>query len=987
MNTTELTEIQIDNLCSKIEQEKLLPLLPYIYTELSSKEFETDTHLPFYYNSNVNIGDDMSGFLYVNMDGFFSDCVNEDEVTQIFNWDSIEEIKIKIGGDRKSCIIALCAEGGMLTIEEPNGSSLKIVKAIYDYVWKDVIIEFKDSPILMWSKIEDMGVKRKVFNTFSELSKYSEEKVKPLKVKKHEQPSDFLSDYPGELYCENVRWDEKGGFGETHPLKIQPFPNVFEDGEFKYEDLFRRFTHDEVNMIVGKIKSTGTLIYLPFVYKILNKKFDLKSIKAPFWFDPFIISAALNGAAGIFYFEHNGFYSNTYDSSGNWLEPTRLNRISLAEDIYELSQEPGYNNYWPKSLSNKDEDIVTTMDITLKDAATGATGQLSLIQTNGSKYASTLPIIEAIWNYSLREVVKESIESGTFSIPENSKSFESWDALLKWAKSENITPKSKGIIEVHPLQKSNAFIHVSYIFFKIKHTNEEGLTLSGFNEAKALSLQWIANDKPSMEGIDDLFDNIHKIIEEDADNKLFSNSLKYIASSHIYYKGIFSDLINLIDRSKNLKDVIILLDMVCEVLKPKNASLLAELISTTKLEESKNQKPCSPNDNIENIGSKTTEIISKAPVNPDVSNEKNHKVDSNSPIWKIIQYEFNNLNVESIQRKEFSELILKKHPHIKKGTLAAQISIQVVNKRARTGYAQCNKVRLCGDDKFDFLFENEDKSICRYQQHIHKSYEIYQRDDGKLDVRKLEEIKVENEEFWWEMLDDFKVENKIVIVNIDRKDLEQNNVDSLKQIGIVENGDWETFSKLTSKNEADLNKKDFGDKDLEFLVLLYCNGVYVTSINSFNSPEEDRLQKLKLSDASIVLWEVTFEIAKDYDKKKYTFNEAQEHFCTISDGGGQDEFEEDLDDSDESWYFSDEFSYYCCDSGHGGNIINDCLIAISEDGINMDEFDWQYRWRKIDSSDQGYHDYLKMGLATYSKNIKLQGDVIIGENLSEFIDN
>jgi len=523
------------------------------------------------------------------MDGFFSNCVNIDEVTHIFNWDSVEEIKIKIDVDRKSCIIALCTEDGMLTIEETNGSSLKIVKAIYDYVWKDVITEFKDSPILMWSNIENMGVKRKVFNTFSELSKYSEEKVKPLKVKKH------------------------------------------------------------------------------------------------------------------------------------------------------------------------------------------------------------------------------------------------LEALLKWAKSGNTPAKSKEIIEVHPLQKSNVFIHISYLFFKIKNANEEGLTSSGFEQAKALSLKWIANDKPSMEGIDDLFDNIHKIIEKDTDNKLFINSLKSIdARYQIFhenmrndvYNDIIIDSINLIDRSKNMADVVLVLDMVCEALKPKNASLVAELISTTKLVESKIQKP----------------------VHPNVNNEKDHKVDSNSPIWKIIQYEFDNLNVESIQRKEFSEMILKKYPHIKKGTLAAQISIQVINKRARTGYAQCNKVRLCGDDKFDFLFENEDKSICRYQQHIHKSYEIYQRDDGKLDVRKLEEIKVENEEFWWEILDDFKVENKIVIVNIDRKDLEQNNVDSLKQIGIVENGDWEAFSKLTSKNEADLNKKDFGDKDLEFLVLLYCNGVYVTSINSLNSSEEDRLQ-------------------------------------------------------------------------------------------------------------------------------------------------
>ncbi|MDG1395695.1 MAG: hypothetical protein P8P86_03940, partial [Flavobacteriales bacterium] len=76
---------------------------------------------------------------------------------------------------------------------------------------------------------------------------------------KSKKPSEFLTDYPGELYCDNVRWDENEGFGKTHPLKIQPFPNVFQDGEFKYQDLFRRFTHNEVNMIVEKIKSTGTL--------------------------------------------------------------------------------------------------------------------------------------------------------------------------------------------------------------------------------------------------------------------------------------------------------------------------------------------------------------------------------------------------------------------------------------------------------------------------------------------------------------------------------------------------------------------------------------------------------------------------------------------------------------------------------------------------------------------------------------------------------
>ena len=54
-----------------------------------------------------------------------------------------------------------------------------------------------------------------------------------------------------------------------------------------------------------------------------------------------------------------------------------------------------------------------------------------------------------------------------------------------------------------------------------------------------------------------------------------------------------------------------------------------------------------------------------------------------------------------------------------------------------------------------------------------------------------------------------------------------------------------------------------------------------------------------------------------------------------------------------------EFSYYAFDSGHGGNIVNDCLIAIEEDGVQMDKFpDYEYRWNKIESC-PGYTDYLE----------------------------
>lgn len=177
-----LTDIQISNICSKIESEKLLPFLPYIYKDLSSLGFDTDKHNPFYFNSSVKIGDDMHGFLYVNMDGFFSNCVNDDEVTQVFNWDSVMDLKIKINSDDMSAMIALCTEDGMLTIEDVNGTSLKIVKAIYDTIWQDVIQEFKDAPMILWNKIDDMGVKRKSFDSSNIFIEYFEENKTKLSV-------------------------------------------------------------------------------------------------------------------------------------------------------------------------------------------------------------------------------------------------------------------------------------------------------------------------------------------------------------------------------------------------------------------------------------------------------------------------------------------------------------------------------------------------------------------------------------------------------------------------------------------------------------------------------------------------------------------------------------------------------------------------------------------------------------------------------------
>ena len=131
----------------------------------------------------------------------------------------------------------------------------------------------------------------------------------------------------------------------------------------------------------------------------------------------------------------------------------------------------------------------------------------------------------------------------------------------------------------------------------------------------------------------------------------------------------------------------------------------------------------------------TNKTENKKEVKSQISASESHSTSKDVSIWEIIQNEFNDLGEESISKKEFMGIILKKYPHIKKGTLSCQVSIQVINKRGRTGYYQCNKERVCGDDKFDFLFENDDKTICKYDKDKHGTWEIYKREDEKLDVR------------------------------------------------------------------------------------------------------------------------------------------------------------------------------------------------------------------------------------------------------------
>ena len=94
----------------------------------------------------------------------------------------------------------------------------------------------------------------------------------------------------------------------------------------------------------------------------------------------------------------------------------------------------------------------------------------------------------------------------------------------------------------------------------------------------------------------------------------------------------------------------------------------------------------------------------------------------------------------------------------------------------------------------------------------------------------MADIKVDNEEFWWEELDDYVMEDEIAVVSISKDNLENNNPEGLSEIGSVEMGDWDALSEILNEKEVELHKMDFNTGELSYLVFLYCEGRYVTSI-------------------------------------------------------------------------------------------------------------------------------------------------------------
>lgn len=110
-----------------------------------------------------------------------------------------------------------------------------------------------------------------------------------------------------------------------------------------------------MDQIVNKITSTGSCIYLNWINERLATKIDMRGMKNPFWFIPFVCYGFDYG--GFLIFEQNGIYTNFSDTN-------EIQNVVHVDFWKEISVEPGWNHlldeweeegYYSRSSLEKDK--------------------------------------------------------------------------------------------------------------------------------------------------------------------------------------------------------------------------------------------------------------------------------------------------------------------------------------------------------------------------------------------------------------------------------------------------------------------------------------------------------------------------------------------------------------------------------------------------------------------------------------------------------
>ncbi len=131
----------VANASTKIENVKALPALVYVKTALNELGYKTNNHNPFFFTSLVNVTDkELSGFLYVNKDGLYSNFKEKSKLQLIFSWKTVDDIEL-VEEDEFSVRVNIISREGKLTIHEPYSKNMLVLLSIYKNSWEKVLKE------------------------------------------------------------------------------------------------------------------------------------------------------------------------------------------------------------------------------------------------------------------------------------------------------------------------------------------------------------------------------------------------------------------------------------------------------------------------------------------------------------------------------------------------------------------------------------------------------------------------------------------------------------------------------------------------------------------------------------------------------------------------------------------------------------------------------------------------------------------------------
>lgn len=172
-------ESAIEKICEGIKQEKIIPFLPFVNDEFEKLQIEIEKlHHCYFFTSKVLFGPkELPGYLYVNMDGFYTDCLGEDK--KIFlSWEYLNDMII---WEESNGIVIDFVTETPFKIKEVNSKNLKILYTFYKNI-RELALNRNDDPRINWNWVLDTDIETPMFLTVEDYINWGKSELFELAI-------------------------------------------------------------------------------------------------------------------------------------------------------------------------------------------------------------------------------------------------------------------------------------------------------------------------------------------------------------------------------------------------------------------------------------------------------------------------------------------------------------------------------------------------------------------------------------------------------------------------------------------------------------------------------------------------------------------------------------------------------------------------------------------------------------------------------------